>query len=443
MTNTCCIERSRLRSEAVVRNEFKYDLFSPDMAAVVGAIERDYAEIKRPTPATLTLYFYDPRRGAPEVDPFLRLRAYADFDPDTTSLEDIKALAWRVEKKCGHEKRLLGTLDGLPDSSSPDSEVWNLLGTVCRPNLLKVSRRRHFAIGDAGDEAHRITADVSRSVFKIVDHQLVPLGDMGPRVEVKLPKGRREGSLALAEQLRGSSYWMPFSTMANYFTFLLRGSLPMHTHMYLPEIESKFAVTAGSPEQVFDKLFAFLSAKRGDWRFLLPYPHIITRTRRYHVCHGPRPGTTATVVETASGRCSLKVKADARADGSAILRNTSASHTTDVDGRRMSADEFIAANRLAKINEFTKLQRKIPIALANGHGFQFSLDRCTDPAGRSLTQIEIEFIGSTDGRIPATSQVLDEIHSVASDMLRSPLGVFVESTHVSKHSFFTGGPARG
>ena len=166
---------SRLSQDPVVRNEFKYDLFGLDMADVVGAIERDYAEITRPTPATLTLYFYDPQRGAPEVDPFLRLRAYADFDPATTSLEDIKALSWRVEKKCGHAKRLLGTLDGLPASSARDGEVWNLLGAECRANLLKVSQRRHFAVGEAGDESQRLTVDVTRSVFKIADHPTIPL----------------------------------------------------------------------------------------------------------------------------------------------------------------------------------------------------------------------------------------------------------------------------
>jgi len=428
--------RRRLPQESVVRNEFKYDLFGSDLPDVISVIERDHKEIKRPTPATLTLYFYDAELGAPEVDPFYRLRTYAHFDPDATSLDDIKALPWQVQKKCGHEKRPLGTLEGLPASIAPDDEVWELLGETRRPNLLKVSQRRHFAVDETHDESQRITVDLSRSVFKIVDQRLVPLGDIGPRVEVKLPAGQPEDSLPMARRLRGASYWMPFGTMANYFQFLLRGALPMETHMSLPEIESKFAITSGTPEEVFDELFAFLWSMRGEWRFLLPYPRVITRTRRYHVCQGPRPGSTATVVETASGRCSLKVKDDSRTQGAALLRSTQASHTTDRDGLMIMPDEFILANRLTKLNEFTKVQRKIPIALANGHGFQFTLDRCTDPSGRSLAQIEIEFIGSTDGRAPRTEQVLEEIHNVARTMLASPLGAFLESTHVSKHAFF-------
>jgi hypothetical protein len=39
------------------------------MSDVISVIERDHEEIKRPTPATLTLYFYDAELGAPEVDP--------------------------------------------------------------------------------------------------------------------------------------------------------------------------------------------------------------------------------------------------------------------------------------------------------------------------------------------------------------------------------------
>jgi hypothetical protein len=238
--------RRRLPQESVVRNEFKYDLFGSDLPDVISVIERDHKEIKRPTPATLTLYFYDAELGAPEVDPFYRLRTYAHFDPDATSLDDIKALPWQVQKKCGHEKRPLGTLEGLPASIAPDDEVWELLGETRRPNLLKVSKRRHFAVDETHDESQRITVDLSRSVFKIVDQRLVPLGDIGPRVEVKLPAGQPEDSLPMARRLRGASYWMPFGTMANYFQFLLRGALPMETHMSLPD-RSKFAITSGTP----------------------------------------------------------------------------------------------------------------------------------------------------------------------------------------------------
>ena len=96
MGTSCCtapsLEGRRLSQDFVIRNEFKYDLFDNDLSDIISTIERDHDEIKRPTPATLTLYFYDTVRGAPEVDPFFRLRTYAHFDANSTSLDDIKAL---------------------------------------------------------------------------------------------------------------------------------------------------------------------------------------------------------------------------------------------------------------------------------------------------------------------------------------------------------------
>jgi hypothetical protein len=56
---------------------------------------------------------------------------------------------------------------GLPKSIAPDHEAWDLAGTIFRPNLLKVTQRRHFALTCNHDESHRITVDLSRDVFKI------------------------------------------------------------------------------------------------------------------------------------------------------------------------------------------------------------------------------------------------------------------------------------
>jgi ArsR family transcriptional regulator, cadmium/lead-responsive transcriptional repressor len=45
--------------------------------------------------------------------------------------------------------------------------------------------------------------------------------------------------------------------------------------------------------------------------------------------------------------------------------------------------------------------------------------------------------GSAVALCPRTEQVLEEIDDVARAMLASPLGAFLESTHVSKHEFFS------
>ncbi len=423
--------------KSTIRNEFKYDLFRSDLPEIMRSIEREHDEIERPAPTTLTLFFYSSRLGAPEVETRLRLRAYGHVDdPTAVTLDELKKMSWRIEKKHGHVKERLGIITKLPKSIAADHEAWDIAGTILRPNLLKVTQRRHFALTPNHDESHRLTVDLSRNVFKF-SGQLQHLGDMGPRVEVKLPANKQEDWVPLTSRLRTVGHWTPFAGLASYFQFLLRRQIPAETHMSLPEIEAKHVISSGSPLEVFDRLYGWLHTKRAQWRLLLPYPHTITRARRYHVCKSTFPDSSATVVETTAGRCSLKVKDNARQHGSLLLRETSASHETDLSGAVMLVDAFIRAHGLAKLNEFTKVQRKIPITLANGHGFQFSLDQCTDPSGRQLAQIEIEYIGSTDGCAPSTGQVLNEIDDIAGELRSSPLGPSLERTHLAKHAFFS------
>ncbi|MCH9641493.1 MAG: hypothetical protein K0U70_09425 [Actinomycetia bacterium] len=422
---------------STIRNEFKYDLFRSDLPEIMRSIEREHDEIERPAPTTLTLFFYSSRLGAPEVETRLRLRAYGHVDdPTAVTLDELATMSWRIEKKHGQIKEHLGTITKLPKSVAADDEAWDIAGMILRPNLLKVTQRRHFALTPNHDESHRLTVDLSRNVFKF-SGPLQHLGDMGPRVEVKLPANKQEDLVPLTSQLRNIGHWTPYAGLASYFHFLLRHQIPAETHLSLPEIEAKHAISSVIPVEVFDRLNGWLHTKRDQWRLLLPYPHTITRVRRYHVCKSILPDSSATVVETAAGRCSLKVKDNAQQHGSLLLRDTSASHETDLTGAVMFADAFIRAHGLAKLNEFTKIQRKIPIALANGHSFQFSLDQCTDPAGRQLAQIEIEYIGSTDGRVPSTGQVLNEMDDIATELRSSPLGPSLERTHLAKHAFFS------
>ncbi|MFY1620955.1 hypothetical protein [Micromonospora sp. WMMD736] len=436
---TCVLpDRNSVADDAIVRNEVKYDLFRSDLPTIEKTIERDYPEIDRPQPVTLTLYFYSPERGAPDVDTSFRLRTYAHLDdPTAVTMGDIKKLTWRVEKKYGKTKERLGTIAGLPESAVGDGEAWDLAGAVRRPNLLKMTRRRHFALAEAHDELQRLTIDLSREVVKM-GRQPRPLGDLGPRVEVKLPHDD-ESAVPITRRLRAAGHWKPFAGLTSYFQFLLHSLVPMRTHLALPEIEYKHMLSSNNIERTFGQLSGWLHDRQDKWRLLLPFPHSVARVRRYHVCRGLRPNTTTTVVETASGRCSLKTKEDARQSGSVLLRATQASHTTDLDGAVTTPDNFIQDRGLEKLNEFTKTQRKIPIALANGHSFQFSIDHCADTSGRRLRQIEIEYIGSLDGHIAPVDQVVEEIDYVGRRLLESPIGPALEPTHVSKHTFFASG----
>ncbi|TQV95530.1 hypothetical protein IF1G_05359 [Cordyceps javanica] len=413
------------------RSEFKYDLFKNDLPDIVKIIEGLYQEIIRQETSTLTLYFYQAEQGAPELDLSFRLRAYTNIVRRPTRLQDIRALPWWAETKCDDVKTRLGRISALPDG-----DEWMLFGDKRRPRSVKISQRRHFAIHEASDEASRITIDVSRSMFYIAGHELKHIGDMGPRIEVKLPQDACEDDFPLTNLLRAAGHWMAFGSLTNYSRHFLSNMFPSETHMSLPEIESKFAVTCESSERLFALLFDFLAAEENDWHLALPYPHIIVRTRRYHVCEGRGPGSTVTIVETASGRCSVKIKEKERPNGAVLLRATQASHTTDIDGKMMSAKDFAVAHGLIKINEFTKIQRKIPIVLANGHGFVFTVDHCTDPRRRMLTQLEIEYMGSSGGKVAHIEHVLSEIRDLGSALLASPIGLFLSSTHLTKHAFF-------
>ncbi len=424
----------------LVRNEFKHDAFRSDLQELLQAIQQDYIEISRPYSSTATLYFYDRDLGPPNIDMALRLRAYTNVDLEASAtLDHLKALDWHIERKGGHVKEDLGELSALPESSASRQEAYQILHQTHQPNVVKVCRRRHFAIKRSTDESHRITVDLSRAIIKVVDHTLQPLGDAGPRIEVKLPRAEPEDELPIAKRLQEVGHWSPFGTLGPYFQFLLGQAISSATYEHLPEIEIKHLVTARDPQQVFVQLHDWLLTKQRHWHLLLPFPHSLSRTRRYHVCAGPDPESTYTVVETAASRCSLKIKRDPRQEGAVLLRRTEASHSTDVDGAAMLPVDFIRSKGLRKLNAFTKSQLKVPVALPNGHAFQFSVDQCVDPAGRRLDQLELEYIGSTGPRPTSNADILDEIGGIAHALLASPLGGSLQPTHVSKHAFFTQG----
>ena len=127
------------------RNEFKHDIFSADLPPVLEQIGRHYREIHRPYTLTYTLYFYEQEFGAPNIDPDLRLRAYGDLDPDAASLLDLKALPWNVERKHGHSKESLGPVSEWRVHDNSSDEAYRILNETHTANILKVTRRRHFA----------------------------------------------------------------------------------------------------------------------------------------------------------------------------------------------------------------------------------------------------------------------------------------------------------
>ncbi|GEM_PF-3000595 len=419
------------------RNEFKHDLFHHDMAQIVKMVERNYPEIKRPYESTLTLYFYDPVKTEPEIDTSLRLRAYSDLPIENLSMQKLLPLHWTVERKKSEAKVFLGELDKLQEIPDDNQEALEILHKTHVTNLVKAVHRRHFAISPHKDERHRITIDYSRLLYKVVDKRLELLGDLGPRIEVKLPILDREDDFPVIQDIAPYVFWLPFGAFELYMQFYMHKTISDHTYLKFPEIEIKHTISVNDPEKTFVRLHAWLEGKADSWRLLLPYPHVFSRVRRYHLCAGPDAECAYTVVETRAGRCSLKTKKATEAHGEILLRRTQASHSTDIDGAKCEPDEFIRQHQLRKLNAFRKAQLKIPVVLDSGSVFQFSVDECLGEDGRILNQIEIEHAGSLNGSAGSVDEILDEIKQVSIALEESPVGAAISPTQVSKYEFFT------
>jgi hypothetical protein len=93
------------------------------------------------------------------------------------------------------------------------------------------------------------------------------------------------------------------------------------------------------------------------------------------------------------------------------------------------------------LNTFTKIQSKIPFRLPNGHGYQLSLDRCCDIAGRRLAQLEVEYIGNVFARPTPTAIIVGELETLGRLLRNSPFGGQLVPSLKSKHAFFRKGAA--
>ncbi|MDA7948085.1 MAG: hypothetical protein MPJ78_11495 [Hyphomicrobiaceae bacterium] len=422
----------------LARNEFKHDLFRNDLERISPEIEKTYEEIVRPYSATFTLYFYDPEKGAPGVDTALRLRSYTDMPDSSATFSDLKAMPWHVEHKDGGQKTNVADVDHLAAANGNTSDALRVLNETHVANLLKVEQRRHFAIGPEKDERHRMTVDARRLVYKIDGDDVLLLGDLGPRIEVKLPADVSEDGLDVVSDIKSRAFWLPFGAFELYMEYVLREAIDANSYLSRPEMEVKHTIE-GDPVETFRAIHEWVGSASSGGSHMLPNPHAYSRARRYHLCKGPDSDCDYTVVETRAGRCSLKVKCGARPSGTALVRETTASHTTDTDGYLGDPVTFIAQQGLERLNTFRKSQLKTVLLRPNQHLYQFSVDQCVDVAGRILNQLEIEFAGTLRGVSPApTEQILEEMQQISEALRRSPAGKALAPTHTAKFAFFTG-----
>jgi hypothetical protein len=176
--------------------------------------------------------------------------------------------------------------------------------------------------------------------------------------------------------------------------------------------------------------------RQPGFRLLLPLPHQVVRMRRYHFCEGDDDGAQCTIVETAAGRLSAKVKRNAAAEGLLLLRSTEASRSTNVDGAREPVDVFAQRHGWRRFNTMTKVQAKIPFAVRSGHAYLVSVDDCVDEHGRTLRQLELEAIGSLGASPPRTTVLCAELQALAARLHSELPELSLRPTAESKFAWY-------
>ncbi|MBG6176673.1 hypothetical protein IWQ55_004081 [Labrenzia sp. EL_208] len=425
----CCPEK------VVIRSEEKRDIFYSDLSGVVTQIEERLPEIARRHESTATIHFHDQFMGAPAVDFGTRLRSYCDLAPLGPDPDKLACLDWRIERKNRKRKTFEGILGSLGDARSigPGRLVVN--NRALTANTLKIAARRHFALQGQDDERLRLTVDVNRALHKFENAGLVFLGEMGPRIEVKTPQPMAlpDFLTETQEQLHEA---LPFGSLLLYFQHLLRSRICKDSFSHLGELELKFTVAHGRARDLLLPVLSWLGAQPTTFQLLLPYPQYMSRMRRYHVCEGGDRDAAATIVETPAGRCSIKSKKNARREGAVLIRETVASHNTDIEGKKMSPTAFAQGHDLRLVNSFVKVQHKVPFCLRNGLAFQLTLDECKDRSNRSLHQLELEFIGEVTGRQPDLTAVLSAMTDLSTGLSNAPFAHMLKPTRLSKHHYF-------
>jgi hypothetical protein len=418
------------------RIEWRGDLFAADLAAARTGLAR-FPLIARPFRHTMTVFLHPAGREEIDLGAIIRLRAYGD-------LETVSAGAIAVLLQGGlhgklQRKAQSGAMRSLGSAMLrwPDGELL-VAGTRYRPLSVRVSERLHHSLADAASsgpetEARRATVDLDRHLFRLAaDGEVRLLGQLGPRIEFKGPTQAWVDDVRIAVDADHLVRRRPNRALELLFQDMLRDKIVSAPGGF-PEAELKFDLQGGVDDAMIDAAVLAL----GDVRPLLPPPHRIERVRRYHLCRDRLSSDACTVVETPSGRLSEKRKRNSRALGGVLLRDTIASRTTDRDGVAVSIADFLADRGWTCLAMFEKTQTKLPFALPGGRAYLISVDQCFAPDGRTLDQVELEFIGSVDGAPVDPANVVAELQELGRRLQRSALGRrLTPSTH-TKHGFFS------
>jgi len=423
--------------KTIRRTEFRGDLFASDLGPFLDRLAAARVVLYRLS-HTLTIFLRPPDSDF-RVDGTLRLRAYCalpDLAPESVRRAITDGLSGKLQVKELHGATTeLHTGPVVFLHANGERDAWGRLQIgerTLEPTSVRVARRMHYKLPQ---DAARVTVDLERSLFRVAGNTLRPLGDMGPRIEIKAARSRdvqralaRLNPDAALRRLRYGSLELLFQDLLGDLVRPASGNAN-------PEIEAKFELADVDLTCAASAVIDWLHRNSDAW-LLLPAPHQVVRMRRYHFCASDDAGMQCTIVETAAGRLSAKVKLTESVQRMTLVRSTEASRTTNLDGVRTSVDSFARQRGWRPFNSMTKIQSKIPFALRNGHAYLISIDQCVDACGRALRQLELEAIGSL-GAAPNTSIVCAELEALATRVKSRFPELALRPTTDSKFAFYS------
>jgi hypothetical protein len=424
------------------RVEWRGELFAADLASFLGRLS-EARVVPYELPHTLTI-FLQQERAVFDLDLTLRARSYCrlpDLEPESLHRAVAEGLSAKLQYKAasGETTEMVNGPIMLPHTSAERAgDGWcrlQLGGGDFVPTSVRVARRAHYELPPfRGRPPARVTIDHERALFRVVGGALRPLGEMGPRVEIKTPDAEEADRVLELLNPDGLLRRLRYRSLELLFQDMLRDDLPRASGGVRPEIEAKFELAAGDMARAAAAVIGWLDRRAGS-RLLLPHPHQVVRMRRYHFCEGEDDGVQHTIVETAAGRLSAKAKRGEVSRGHVFVRDTLASHSTDLDGSKESVESFARRHGWRRFNMMTKVQAKIPFALAGGNAYLVSVDDCLDLHGTPLRQLEFEYIGSL-GAPPQTEQVCEELEALAVALREGLPELGLRPTAESKFGFY-------
>jgi hypothetical protein len=424
------------------RVEWRGELFATDLASFLGRLS-EARVVPYELPHTLTIFLHR-ERAAFNLDLTLRARSYCrlpDLEPESIHRAVAGGLSAKLQYKAasGETRELVnGPVMLLHAGAERASDGWYRLqvgGGDYAPTSVRVARRVHYElIPFRGRPPVRVTIDHERALFRVVDGRLRPLGEMGPRVEIKAADAGEADRVLELLNPDGVLRRLQYRSLELLFQDMLRDDLPRVSGGTGPEIEAKFEMAVFDMGSAAAAVIGWLD-RRPRLRLLLPHPHQVVRMRRYHFCEGEDDGVQHTVVETAAGRLSAKAKRGEMSRGHVFIRDTQASHTTDLDGVKEPVESFVRRHGWRRFNMMTKVQSKIPFALADGNAYLVSIDDCLDLHGTPLRQLEFEYIGSL-GVPQQTGQVCEELEALAASICEGLPELGLRPTSESKFGFY-------